>query len=182
MGIKKSSLLLKHLNAKRTFLGDIVFNFAGDAFRLARIATGGGISSVGGSYPVLEAYTRPCPRLIIGNESSGKFTKGKFLILPKHKIIQVRDMNVLVGSDDSDLMIKVEKFLSDNPFIVPVLFNKPFSHLTVASRIDVGGWSLLQRKTVLNYTGLPESIYENPQEFEIFLKSVLLLKHYILTH
>ena len=178
MGIS-SSLLLNHLKGKKTFLGSMVFKFAGEDFRLMRIATGGGIGGVGGTYPVLENYSDPCQKLIIGSETSGKFAKGKFLILPRHKILQIREMNVLVGTDDESLMVKIENGLKENPFIVPVLFNKPFSHLTISSRIDVGGWKIFQRKTVLSYTGLPESIYENPQEFEIFLKSVLLLKHHI---
>lgn len=179
MGIKNSSPLLKFLQAKRTLLGNIVFGFAGDEFQLVRVATGGGIGDVGGSFPVLENYTNPCPRLIIGNESAGKYAIGKFLIMPDHKIIQIRDMNVLIGSDDPVLMAKMETFLRDKPFIIPVLFNKPFSHLTVASRIDVGGWTLFKKKTVLRYTGLPESIYENPREFELFIKSIQLLKHCI---
>lgn len=164
-------------NYRKNIFGTVHFSFGRDDFRLVRIATGGGISGVGGSYPVLETYTKPCPKLILGNELSGKFTRGKFLILPKHEFIKVRDMNVLIGSTDDDLRKRLEDFLQANPFIVPTLFNKPFAHLTVATRIDVGGWTIFSRKTVLSFIGLPETIYGNRAEFEIFLKSIQLLKH-----
>lgn len=87
-------------------------------------------------------------------------------------------MNVLIGSDDENSSKRVEEFLQSNPFVASVLFEKSFSHITICSRIDIGGWKVFQRKTVLSYTGLPESASKNAQELEIFLKSIQLLKHH----
>lgn len=88
-------------------------------------------------------------------------------------------MNVLIGCEDQVFLKKLEDFLLQNPFVVPLLFSKNFSHVTIASRIDIGLWPLFQRRNVLEYTGLPETVYEQPHEFELYIKSILLLEHHL---
>lgn len=174
MGIRSAdSKLRNHLNASKGIFGNLRFTFAGSDFRLNRIA------AHRGSFPVLETYCPAGPKLIIGHEQSKNYTRGKFLILPRHKVLAVKEVNVLIGCDDDSLIQKAEAFLFDHPYVVPLLFNSAFSHLAISSRINVGFWPLFERKNVLEYTGLPEAVYEKPHEFELYLKSLLLLKHHL---
>jgi hypothetical protein len=174
MGIRSAdSKLRNHLNASKGIFGDLSFSFAGSEFRLNRI------SANRGSFAVLETYCPESPKLIIGHEESKNFTRGKFLILPEHKVLSVKGVNVLIGCDDDSLIKKAEDFLFDHPYVVPLLFNHPFSHITISSRINIGFWPLFERKNVLEYTGLPETAYEQPHEFELYLKSLMLLKHHL---
>ncbi len=174
MGIRPADSKLRlHLNARKGIFGDLSFSFADAEFRLIRMA------SRRGSFPGLETYCPYSPKLIIGHEQSKDFTRGKLLILPRHKIVTVKEVNVLIGCEDDSLIEKAEAFLFDHPYVVPLLFNSPFSHLTISSRINIGFWPLFERKNVLEYTGLPEAAYEQPHEFELYLKSLLLLKHHL---
>lgn len=158
-------------------IGRQKFHFLGEIFSILRVATGTGVGDVGGSYPVVELYTKAFPRLIVGSEHSGKYALGKFLILPPHEWIQVEDQKILVGSDDLDMIEKLKKILVSHPEISKKLFQKPFSHLTISSRIDVGIWPVFQKKYVLCYVCLPEEAYKDKVAMESFFSSIQMFKN-----
>ncbi len=157
-------------------IGRKKIQYSGETFSILRVATGTGVGDIGGSYPVIELYTKSMPRLIVGSEHSGNYALGKFLILPPHEWIQVEDQKILVGSVDKNIIEKLKKILIEEPALSKKLFQKKFSHLTISSRIDVGLWPVFQKKYVLNYVCLPEEAYNDQAAMESFFKAILIFK------
>ena len=170
----KDKKLGHYLGARTDIISGLTFLRYGVSFRLFRVGSGRGISGMS-SYPVLECYTRPFTKFILGHEQSGKYALGKFLILPDHEIFQVAGKKFLIGSNDIQIRKKMEAILADDIDTSALLFQKYFSHLTLSSRIDVG-WPLFQKKSVLQFIGLPEEVYAYPELINSYLQGILKIK------
>ncbi len=173
---KRSHVLLNFLNARYIWpFGTIEFNYSGIVFRIMRVASGRGASDVGGSYPVLWAYVRPCSKMILGHAESGQFSLGKFLILPPHIVSKIEAVDFLVGTVDLESCERIKGQFAADPILakkLPILFDKKFARLTISTEIHVGDNSLFQKKYVLRYYGLSEEIYEDPKCLELKLKLI----------
>jgi hypothetical protein len=172
---KKSSLLLSFFHGTFSPLGTIQFPFAGTIFRISRIARGAGITNVGGSFPVLWAYVKPCPKFIIGNAESKKYTNGNFLILPPYEIVSTEGLDLLIGSKNKELLAYAKSLLSNDKALaqnLSALFQKDFAHITIAHEFHIGAPLFIKRKNVFRYICLPEEIYQTPAILESQLKII----------
>lgn len=177
---KKHSLkLLSHFNAEfKLPLGSINFNYKGFFIRLDRRGVSRGAHGTG-SFPILWAYVKPYPKIILGHESSGRYAMGSFLILPPHEIIQLGRSKILLGCEDKNRLTELKSIIIkanlENEFLE--VFSNEFSHLTVAAEIHLFKESLFKKKHVIRFTGLPETIYQQPE----ILENILNRLHRILT-
>ncbi len=164
---QRFKVLIQFMNAKKAGLfAPIEFVRNEIVFRLVRIASGGGYSGVGGSFPTLWCYTKATKKLIIGNANSGRYTNGKFLILPPHKIAIIGSSQFLIGSESMSDVEEICAKLNSNPGLIQkltVLFQKEFAHLEIATEIHLNARSLFARHYVFRFTGLSEEIYEKPE-------------------
>lgn len=173
---KKSALLLQHFRGKFIYPGGTLeIPYLGAIFRIMRIARGAGTyNNVGGSYPTLWTYTTQTPKLIIGNASSGKYTNGRFLILPPHETVTLHGFPFLIGSESSELKERIQELLKKTPELTDRLsriFEKEFAHLTISTENHLKDFSI-QRKTTLRYMTLPEQIYTEPELLEPILQTI----------
>lgn len=176
---KNAVKLLKFFNGKFPMpFGSVTFEYCGAIFRIARIAAGGGIYGVSGSFPDLWAYTEKFQKIIIGNPKSKNFTKGNFLILPPHRIVNINGNDLLIGAESEELIemigtkIHEDSVLSKDIF---ELFQEDFSHITFSTELHVGGKTLINKQSVFHYIGSPETIYESPELLESRLKIIMKL-------
>lgn len=179
---KKYLKFLNYFNAKFFMpLGTIQFSYNKAIFNISRIARGAGISTnVGGSFPVLWSYVESCPKIILGNAESSKYTTGNFLRLPPHKVVSISGFDFLIGSQNEEILDKIKQVLNSEPELAIAtskLFQKNFAHLCIAHEFHILNF-LIKRKNVLRYICLSEDVYENPAMLEEQLKTIsdLLLK------
>lgn len=163
-------------------MGDALFTYRGYEFRLARIARGGGQTGVGGSYPVLSTYldsnsgsmTKSFSKVLVGHAESGRYTRGRFLILPPHSLEDIAGKKYLFGSDD-DRTLDLFKRRKMEPVlgaVVASLFREKYHHLSIGPEVHVSGLGL-RKKRVLSYIGLPEQIYDYPEALLPYLDSLI---------
>lgn len=149
--------------SKITGLGDLAFDHEGIAFRIRRIGGSKGYGQ-GGSYPILAAYVEASEKTILGNEDSGRYAIGRFLILPPHEKIKIGSQEVLVGSANAATIENVRSHAHDEKFrqACAELFDHNFCHVTVASDYHfIGFW--FRKVYVIQYTSLKHEIYEKPE-------------------
>ena len=171
---KKSNLLITHFNARLSLLGDLQFCLTNKNFHLARIGVTNSTSGGGGSYPLVWREIRSIPNLVVGNVGLKKYLYiGAF---PLHNcIIDIGGLEIVVVSSSLDLMKAVETLFNTDEksrTCALDLFQKQYSHFEIKREFHVGGRRLLQKKVVVKYTGISESIYEKPQILESTLNSM----------
>lgn len=143
-------------------------------FAVKRMAAGRGYSGTG-SFPQLVCILKSAlPKIIIGHPQSKRFAIGSFFFMPTHEVIDVGTEKILVGSDDKDTLSKIKTDLVSKPELakdIALIFNREFSHFTIASEWHVGFYGL-KKNYVFRYTCLPESIYNDPATLESYLVSL----------
>lgn len=179
---KRAKMLLAYFRGRCSVpIGDVLFSYRSFEFRLARIASGGGQTGVGGSYPVLSMClganvdsTLGAVKIIFGHSECGRYTRGGFLILPPHSMEDLAGKKYLFGSSDEDVRTRFKNVAADGAVdgIVNILFNKDFHHLTVGPEIYVSGIGF-KRQNLVSYIGLPEDIYDKPELLESYLNSLI---------
>lgn len=106
-----------------------------------------------GSYPTLEIYTEVFPRIIVGNPECARF----IFSIPHQEI----DNGVLYAADDFNLRNFLRLTIGPH---VALLFPREFSHLKIATRLDVvSKWPFIKRISVLSYVMLPQEIRHDPE-------------------
>lgn len=140
-------------------------------FAVKRMAAGRGYTGTG-SFPQLVCILKSAlPKIIIGHPQSHKFAIGSFFFMPPHEVIEVGSEKILVGSDDKEKLKKIKTSLVSKPDLakdINLIFNREFSHFTIASEWHVGFYGL-KKNYVFRYTCLPESIYIDPTLLESYL-------------
>ena len=171
---KKSKQLITHFNARLSLLGDLQFCFINKNFHLVRIGVSNSTSGGGGSYPLVWRETWPIPNLVVGNIGLKKYLYiGAFPL--HHGIINISGLEIVVVSPSLDLMKVVQTLFNTDDrarACAQDLFQKQYSHFEIKRELHVGGRRLLQKKVVVKYIGIPETIYEKPQNLESHLNSM----------
>lgn len=140
-------------------------------FAVKRMAAGRGYTGTG-SFPQLVCILESVlPKIIVGHPQSHRFAIGSFFFMPSHEVIDVGTEKILVGSDDKETLTKIKTNLASKPELskdISLIFNREFSHFTIASEWHVGFYEL-KKNYVFRYTCLPESIYKDPAMLESYL-------------
>lgn len=169
--------LLSFTQGALSVLGDLCFKYQGKEFHLYRISNQSFKYGYGGSYPVLWAYLmNPSEDLFIGNVHSRKY---KYLFkFPAHALFsQVGDLEIAIVCKNAETAVKIKSFFDQAPAttdIVHRLFSKNTDHLRLGSKWMVGRFGV-QKKWILEYLLLPESIYQNPETLSPSLDALLEL-------
>jgi hypothetical protein len=169
-----SKFVVYYKGIENYLLGDITFFYGNMRARISRIANGGGgYSNYNGYYVQFWTYVNSRDKLIIGHPKSGRYTRGKFLVLPPHKNIDLTSLQVLFGTDNPALMDKIQKNSDNKKFddACAHLFSKEFNHLTISSEIHFDKF-LPSKKYVLKYSPIPGSIFSNPENLKPYMDSI----------
>lgn len=177
---KKESLkLIEHFQGRlRAPLGTKEIYYRNFLFRISKISSGRGASGIGGSYSELWTYVGDCKKTLIGNEKSGAYSSGRFLILPPHEVIVNKGTPLLLASETKETLLELKThFESEKESIQSTLalFPDPFSQFTLSDEAHLGGPFLIQKKKVLRYRCLPHEIYSEPEKLEVILDQILKL-------
>lgn len=163
---KQSLNLVKYFKGSFSFpSGTIYLDFAGIRFRLARQASGGGISG-GGNYPGVWCYTKVCSPFIIGHHQSEKYFPPSFYDTP-FEIVQLGHMQLVISSGDKTMLDRVKNHLTND---LIQLFEKEFSYLIFKPEWHVD--RIVLKKPICRFNGLAESIYTDPKILEDQLKTI----------
>lgn len=169
---KRSQRLLDYYNGKITYpLSLLIIPYENHYFQISRIGQGGGLNNTpSGSYPLIWAYVKKAPKILLGHENSKKYSYKSFFFLPKmQKILKCQEQNLLFATESSQIFSK-----NLNIENVLLLFQKDFQHLTICSEIHIQNF-LPKKKYLLKYTGLPEEIYQSPELLKSYLEKITSL-------
>lgn len=161
--------LKKVFKGKTTLLGRLSFSFKGREFSLLQVSAGGGTYGTRGSYPVLSVEIPSFWPITITTLQAKKYLFiGDF---PKgHHSISLDDKTYVLISASEKTLLRAEEFIKKrSPHL---LFQSDWAHLKVKNEIHIEGPTLLKRKTVLSYVGLPGDIYERPEELKVYLEKL----------
>ncbi len=156
--------------------GPIEFEHLGFKVRIAEMSSGRGVHGGGGHFLLLWCYVEKTEKLFLGHPESGAYTRGTFLRLPPHIVVEVNGTALLIGGVSLSAVEKTRQLLLnkiDPTNGLALLFSKKFDHLTVADEYHVGGSTLIQRKTVLRYSVLPSAIYDSPEALSPYLNHLV---------
>lgn len=166
---KRSKKILDHFRGQFSFpLGTISFTYRNTLFYISRLARGGGMTGVGGSYSVLYTYLQSSDSFVIGNEYSNKYSNFFFRRL-NSELFSLAGGKIYISSNDQLCIKKIKDILSsDLDFALKLssLFEKDYAHFSLGKEFHVAGWGVVKRKSVFRYICLSEKIFEDPHILE----------------
>lgn len=169
-----SQRLIQHYNGTFSWLtGTVEIKFENIKYKISRIGRAKGVNDAGASYPALWGYVKPRPQIILGHESSGKYTQGGFLVLPPHEVLSLSNLRILFGCKEQKVIESFKSYLSEPKFsqALEFLFRNDFNHLTVSSEFHLSGFRF-KKVYVFKYVCLPETIYARPEVVQEYIENI----------
>ena len=149
-------------------MGTISFTYRNTLFYISRLARGGGMTGVGGSYSVLYTYLQTSDSFVIGNKNSKKYSNIFFRRL-NSELFSLAGKNFYISSNDQLCIKKIKDILNvDLDFALKLssLFEKDYAHFSLSKEFHVAGWGVVKRENVFRYICLSEKNFEDPHILE----------------
>ena len=168
--------LQEYLRGSHFVYNTLQFDILGRSLKLFMVGSGG--NSRGSpltSYPVVFSYVDAPARLVFGNAGLTKYVFD-LEMGSERKTVALGDMSLIISSDSKDLLARVERALGESAQSAQVksLFEREFMYLKINKETVVGGPTLLQRRYILRYFGLPTNELANdPVSFQTRMETLV---------